>query len=193
MSYVNTKIENKISFIRDLNLINSDLLDVGYLDISLNDVLLPEELFILWQAANLNMYYTCGPSAINGKVAMDSSKLLLKDILDCAENAINKGGVSADLRFGHDSYIIPLLALMDVDKTNIVENNPENVYKIWSDFKVSPMGANLQIIFFKKEKSNDILVKFLHNEKEVTIPVKTDIYPFYRWDDVKRYYKAKLN
>lgn len=193
MSYVNTKIENKISFIRDLNLINSDLLDVGYLNISLNDVLLPEELFILWQAANLNMYYTCGPSAINGKVAMDSSKLLLKDILDCAENAINKGGVSADLRFGHDSYIIPLLALMDVDKTNIVENNPENVYKIWSDFKVSPMGANLQIIFFKKEKSNDILVKFLHNEKEVAIPVKTDIYPFYRWDDVKRYYKAKLN
>jgi hypothetical protein len=82
---------------------------------------------------------------------------------------------------------------MDIDKTNIVENNPENVYKIWSDFKVSPMGANLQIIFFKKEKSKNILVKFLHNEKEVAIPVKTDIYPFYRWEDVKRYYKAKLN
>lgn len=191
--YVNTKIANKISFVRDLNLINSDLLDVAHLNISMADILFPNELFVLWQAANLNMYYTCGPSAINGKVAMDSSKQLLKNILECADNAINHGDVSADLRFGHDSYIIPLLALMDVENMNIIENNPENVYKVWSDFKVSPMGANLQMIFFKKEGSSDILVKFLHNENEVSIPVKTDKYPFYHWSDVKTYYKAKLN
>ncbi|MDD2358688.1 MAG: hypothetical protein PHX13_12330 [Thiovulaceae bacterium] len=191
--YTKSHLTNPISFVRDLNLINSDLLDVKHLNISMADVLSPDELFVLWQAANLNMYYTCGPSAINGKVAMDSSKLLLNDIIKCADIAIEKGNISADLRFGHDTYIIPLLALMDVKGMNVIENNPEKVYQVWSDFKVSPMGANLQIVFFRNKKSRDVIVKILHNEKEIEIPVKTDIAPFYHWKDVQEYYKKKLN
>ena len=190
--YINSKIENKISFVRDLNLINSDLHDVNHLNISMSHVLLPDELFILWQAANLYMYYSCGPSAINGKVAMDSSKILLKNILDCADNAIKAGDISADFRFGHDTYIIPLLALMDINMMNVVENNPENVYKVWSDFKVSPMGANLQVVFYKNI-NGAVIVKFLHNEREVSIPIKTNMAPYYIWEDVREYYKNKLN
>ncbi len=35
-----------------------------------------------------------------------------------------------------------------------------------------PMGANLQLIFYR-DKKNDILVKFLLNECEVTLPLKS--------------------
>ena len=36
-----------------------------------------------------------------------------------------------------------------------------------SDFKIVPMAANVQLIFFSKKGSDDILVKFMLNEKEV--------------------------
>ena len=41
--------------------------------------------------------------------------------------------------------------------------------------------------------SDDILVKFMHCEKEVTIPVETDIAPFYHWKDVETYYRHLLH
>ena len=40
---------------------------------------------------------------------------------------------------------------------------------------------------------DDILVKFLHNESEARIPVKTDMFPFYKWSDVESFYRDILN
>jgi hypothetical protein len=54
------------------------------------------------------------------------------------------------------------------------------------------MAANIQLIFFRKPKSKDILVKFLMNENETSIPVKTDCYPYYHWNDVKKFYRDKI-
>ena len=39
------------------------------------------------------------------------------------------------------------------------------------------------------EGPDDVLVKFLLNENETTIPVKTDCPPFYHWEDVKRHWE----
>ena len=67
-------------------------------------------------------------------------------------------------------------------------------YKAWSDFKVAPMAGNIQMIFYRKNKSNDILVKFLLHEKEIMVPpVETDIAPYYHWADVKAYYTSLLS
>ena len=55
------------------------------------------------------------------------------------------------------------------------------------------MAANIQIIFFKSRKDNDILVKVLLQEKEKHIPVKTDMWPYYHWDDVRAYYLDLMN
>ena len=168
-----------------------NMANLDYLNISMFDVFTDDELFILWQVSNLKMYYRVGPSPVNGEIAMESAGLLLRDILDCAENAIKDKNISADLRFGHDTYIIPLLALMDIKGMNVQESDPEKVYMAWSNFKASPMGSNLQIIFYSND-NDDVLVKFLHCEKETTIPVKTDIAPYYHWKDVKTYYEEKI-
>lgn len=162
------------------------------LNFSLFDFFTPDEIFVLWQYSNMHMYYLVGPSGVNGKNALKSASLLLKNIIDCADNAIKTGDVSADLRFGHDSYIIPLLGLMDIKDMNIREDNPDKIYTAWSTFKASPMGANLQMIFYRNGKSGDVLVKLLLCEKEVQIPVKTDMAPYYRWEDVKAYYTQKI-
>jgi hypothetical protein len=46
------------------------------------------------------------------------------------------------------------------------------------------MASNVQIIFFKN-KSNDVIVKFMLNEREVHIPATTDKFPFYNWTDAR--------
>ena len=48
------------------------------------------------------------------------------------------------------------------------------------------MAANLQIIFFRNKKG-EVIAKLMLNEREVSLPVKTDIAPFYRWDDLRAY------
>ena len=65
------------------------------------------------------------------------------------------------------------------------------------------MGCNIQLIFYRptKQKANsqktiansdDILVKALLNERECTLPVKTNQYPYYKWSDLRQYYLDKL-
>jgi hypothetical protein len=166
--------------------------NLDHLNISMMDLFTPDETFVLWQALNLQMYSLVGPSSVNGRSALRSASLLLKDIVECADAAIKSRDVSADLRFGHDSYIIPLLALMDIQGMNVQEPDPDKVYTAWCNFKASPMGANLQLIFYRNEKNDDILVKFLNCEKETAIPVPTDVAPYYHWKEVRAYYERKI-
>ena len=35
-------------------------------------------------------------------------------------------------------------------------------------------------------------MKFLMNENETSIPIATDLYPFYHWSDVSHYYRNML-
>ena len=56
------------------------------------------------------------------------------------------------------------------------------------------MACNIQIVFYrpKKGKAGDILVKALLNEREARMPVATDMYPYYKWSDLRSYYLDKL-
>lgn len=181
--YANEQVKNPAAFISDIFQMAGDLQDRDQLKISMFDVFSKEDIFTLWEAVNIDRYYN-----FTSKEAKNSAKGLLKNILDCADSAIKKGNISADLRFGHDSYISPLLALMDVNELYDKIPNPENICKVWSDFKVTPMGTNLQIIFYRNSKTGDIILKVLHCEKEAKIPVPTDIAPYYHWKDFKAYY-----
>lgn len=85
-------------------------------------------------------------------IVVANAKSLLRNILDSADEAIQKGGIAATLRFGHDGNVIPLVALMQIENCNVAVDDPYEVYKVWSDFKVVPMAANVQIAFFRNEK-----------------------------------------
>ncbi|MGE5680804.1 MAG: histidine-type phosphatase [Bacillota bacterium] len=191
-SYANQQIKDPANFAYLIFSAAINLPNLDHLKLSMMDVFTSDEIFTLWEASNIQMYYEVGPSTVNGKAAIKSAALLLKDILDCADKAIKNKNISADLRFGHDTYIIPLLALIDIKNMNIAQADPEKVYSAWSNFKASPMGSNLQLVFYKNDENDDVLVKLLHCEKEVEIPVKTDIAPYYHWKDIKAYYESKI-
>ena len=166
--------------------IASDMQDVE-LPLSFYDLFEKEELFNIWQSINYRMYICNANAPLNGGVAPESAKSLLKNIIESADHAIRKGTPCATLRFGHDTNLIRLLALMQVEGCSNQETDPDRYYLAWQDFRISPMGANLQLIFFKNGQG-EVIVKLLHNENEVKLPIDSPIAPYYQWEAVKAFY-----
>ncbi len=161
--------------------------------ISFYDLFTADELFDLWQCFNALFYaqHSAYPQADG--VHLQNAANLLENIIDTADKAITMKNPSAALRFGHDGNVVPLAALMHLDGCDAVIDNPADFYKGWCDWKVSPMAANIQLIFFRNPKTTDrILVKILHNECETRIPVSTDSWPYYDWNDVKSFFRSNI-
>jgi hypothetical protein len=119
---------------------------------------------------------------------------LLANIVDDANAAIKGKGRAVDLRFGHDTNLMPLLTLMQMQGCIAKEENFEEVYKVWSDFKLAPKAGNIQMVFFRKNRNDDVIVKFLHNERETLLTaVKSDILPYYHWNDVESFFKKAMD
>ena len=151
----------------------------------------PDELFGKWRTVNYRMYLSNCNAPLTGCAGARSASSLLSHILDDACEALGSGRIAADLRFGHDTALIRLLALMGVEGACARESDPELFWRSWQDWKISPMGANLQIVFYRNAHK-DILVKFLLNEEEVLLEEGPSAAcgPYYRWSDLYEYLAA---
>ena len=117
---------------------------------------------------------------------------MLADFIKRAEEALEDDSeVAADLRFGHDTSLLPLVGHMRIEG---MDNwlAFDQVNKVWNASNSICMASNLQMVFYRNKKG-DVLVKLLYNEKETTIPsLSTYIGPYYRWDDLQKYLKSLL-
>ncbi len=117
---------------------------------------------------------------------------LLQNFLDEADEMIASGGHGLRLRFGHDSVVLPLAFIFGFKEAVNATDDMEDLHHHFSIIRLIPMAANIQLVFFRKDGSDDILVKFLMNENETSIPLTTDCYPYYHWSDVERYYRDMI-
>lgn len=154
-------------------------------DVRIYDVFTPDELFDIWQCFNYRFYVCDANCALNHGLAIESAQHLVHNIIESVDKAIAGNGEVATLRFGHDGNIIPLAAALHLEGCDVSISNPDDFYKVWCDWKVAPMGANIQIIFY--HKGTDVLVKFLLNEEEKHLPIPSVTGPYYRWEDVKAF------
>lgn len=61
----------------------------------------------------------------------------------------------------------------------------EDAWEASPGWKWMPMASNLQMVFYR-DKSGEVLVKVLYNEKEMRIKGLTPVqWPYYRWQDLK--------
>lgn len=185
-AYVEKHISGRRNFMTEFFAVASILQDAP-LDVSLYGVFTDDEIYSLWRLQNLNQYLRKGPSALGGELATAIAKPLLRDFLACAEKSVSGGMVVADLRFGHGEGLMPLAALMRLEGACRVEPDPEKVENSWVDFRITPMAGNIQWIFYRNA-GGEVLVKFLLNEREVTIPLASDTAPYYKWKEVRSYY-----
>ena len=153
--------------------------------VSFYDLFTTDELYRHWRYMNFDEYCRFGPSAKYGDIILGEAKHMVREFFADIERALASGQPAASLRYGHDTSLMAMTALLQIDGCFAREADPEKVEDAWVNFRVAPMAANLQMIFYRKKGSDDVLVKILYNEREVNIPVPTSCAPYYRWRDVK--------
>lgn len=162
-------------------------------DFDLHKFFTEDELYEQWLCQNANWYISSGNAPCTyGRMPFSQCDLML-DFINCADRAIAAGDNSATLRFGHDSVVMPFAVFMEMDDYNVEVEDLEKLADVWQNYRIYPMACNIQMIFYRNpSKPDDILVKALLNEHEVRLPVKAVSGPYYRWDDLRRYYLDKV-
>ena len=155
---------------------------------------LPFENVVHFHELNfLSAYLNQCDSKLNGEIRMPRSQELVDTLISQADAVIaGKVQKAADLCFGHDWPFLGLvcyLGLEGVSERYTVEEAAAN----WLPSYYCPFATNLQMIFYRSKKSDDILVKFLMNERETKLPALQAVNGiFYRWDDVKAWCAKRI-
>lgn len=193
------KYVNKDRFVRNLYymLVALQGVDVENLDertCSLTKVFTVSELNAQWQMQNIYWYmgYAKGPH--KGGEGKNSGVYLLDKIREEADAAIAGNGLAANLRFGHDIGLLPLVALLNLDGIGETYTDWEILHNNWQDFSIVSMAGNFQMVFYRKNNPNasgcQYLVKFLVNEREVKLPASKApvVGNYYDWNMVRDYF-----
>ena len=170
----------------------------SYLGFDLDDVFTYEEWYDCWLQNNLYWFSVSGYHDLTQNIVPYGHATLLQDFLDKADMALANGTPAANLRYGHDTALYPLLCLMEVNDCEFAPKDIEDLATKWVNYDIVHMGSNLQLIFFK-DKNGKILVRALLDEKEAKLPTecykdaKGKEYPyFYEWDKLEKYYRDIL-
>ena len=151
-----------------------------YTDLDFTDLFTDEELIDLWKVDNFQFYTEIWPTHKGYQPILD-------DIIAKADDRIAAGRVGADLRFGHDYTIFPLMMLLDVNGLGHDILTAEDI-PYWSQSYNVPMGANIHFVFYRSKKSPKVLFKVLLNGEEAHLPLTTDQWPYYDWEAFKARY-----
>ena len=163
--------------------------------ISLYDLFNDEEIYDNWLKSNAWWYINYGPSPLNGGTQPYSQRNLLRKIISEADSCIALKHPGATLRYGHDTMVMPLTCLLNLNGygkqiEDLEQLDDEN----WCNYRIFPMACNLQFVFYRKAFGDrDIIFKVLQNENEATLPRPTDMAPYYHWKDFKAYFLKKLD
>ena len=151
-----------------------------------------EECYDLWRIRNIDWYldYSSG-------VAPHTQDNLLRNFLETADTIVSqKNFHGATLRFGHEVCVMPLAALMELGSCypEVPMEHLDTLDRVWANFRIFPMASNIQLVFYRPKKgtNGDILVKAMLNEREQRLPLQTDQYPYYRWQDVRAFFQRKV-
>lgn len=163
--------------------------------VTLYDLFTDKDVYNSWRCSNLRWYLDYGFAPANGACQPYAQRNLLRKIIEEADSCIALEHPGATLRFGHDTMVLPLTCLMGINGYDLQTDDYEHLDdKGWIDYKVFPMGSNIQLIFYRHDASDeDVVVKVLLNEDEATLPIATDIAPYYHWKDVREYYLKKID
>jgi predicted alpha-1,2-mannosidase len=165
-----SKVEDPTKLLLELHTIASDMQDVE-LDISLYDLFTMEEMEAVYAKNNEGMTTIHGDVIQNEGIPARSAISLWQRIEADADAAIARGGVGADLRFGHDSNLFRLMNLMQIAPKDMPMD------------ELLPMAANLQMIFYRNAQG-DVIVQLLHNEQSMG---------FKNWKELKQQVSTRIH
>ena len=155
--------------------------------ITLYDVFTTEEVYRIWKNGNAWWYIGWGASPATGSKMPNLQRNLLRKIIEQADSCIQLPKTNVHLRFGHETVVMPLICLLDINGFGMVTDNlNELTEKGWVNYRAFPMGSNIQLVLYRKSPTDrDPLFKILLNENEATLPLPAKQAPYYRWSDFR--------
>ena len=132
---------------------------------------LPFENVVHFHELNfLSAYLNQCDSKLNGEIRLPRSQELVDTLISQADAVISgKVKKAADLCFGHDWPYLGLVCYLGLEGVS-ERYTLEEAKDLWLPSWFCPFAANLQMIFYRSKKSDEILVKFLMNERETRLP-----------------------
>lgn len=163
-------------------------------NVDLYDLFTADDVYWLWAYNNVRWYIFSGLTPLTQSRVPYIEAHLLRSFIEDADRAIAHPGNSASLRFGHESVVLPLVCLMGINGTDYQTTDVETLDRHWRSYEVFPMGCNVQLVYYRPLDggNGDVLVKVMLNEREATLPLTTDQWPYYRWKDVRDFYMDRL-
>ena len=165
--------------------------------IQLTDIFTEDEIYGYWLTENARWYIEFAACPLNGATQPYSQRHLLRQMIAEADSCLAQERPGATLRFGHESIILPLSCLLEMDVCSMEVDDLDQLADAgWCNYRIFPMGSNIQLIFYRSKKDkSDILVQALLNENEVGLPLQPADGKdgcFYRWSDFRKYYLEKI-
>ena len=176
-----TELESR-EFVMALFSIAAILPDTG-LPFDMKDLFKNEEWYNYWQTQNLRQYMTKSAAPVGRMLPVAIAWPLLSEFIQTTERVI--------YGFAHAETIIPLVALMGIGKTDMQITASDSVSIYWKDYEIAPMAANVQWVLYH-DQNGQVWIKILLNEKEVAIPVATSRFPYYQWEEVRKYFEQRI-
>ena len=151
-----------------------------------------DELIGWYRCYNSSTYNSMGNSVEFGDHILWAARDLVQDIIDRADAALQDGSrTAADLRFGHDTGILPLAGLIGLEGPGDRVHNAD-ASDSWQSFRRVCMPSNLQMVFFRK-RGAEPLVKFYYNEQETLVRgLEPFSGPYYRWSELKAHLERRI-
>lgn len=162
--------------------------------LTLYDIFDDEAIYDNWRKENVRWYMSYGACPLNGATQPFTQRNLLRRIIHEADSCIALPRPGATLRFGHETMVLPLTCLLGLNGYDCQVSDMDKLEKKgWINYRIFPMGANIQFIFYRNSPDDkDVIFKVLLNENEATLPLKSDIAPYYHWNDFRRHYLDKI-
>ncbi|MDE5869401.1 MAG: histidine phosphatase family protein, partial [Muribaculaceae bacterium] len=173
----------------------------------LDKVFTADEAREAWRYDNGMWVLHCIDSPLTERRMPYTQRMLMKNIIESTDTAINSTRPSVNLRYGHDGILINFITLMELNDlgkefASIEEAEAAGL----RSYDLIPMAGNIQLVFYRPEatdnkrnkmsgkssKEDDILVKVLLNEREMRLPAVPVTGPYYKWSDLRDYYLKKI-
>lgn len=188
-----SKVDDLPKVMRALYDVAISIQDIEGIDDNLLTLFEDEDLFNQWQNGNYRMYM----ENVNSSESMGPSPMsavpLLDAIVSDADKALASSAPAANLRFGHDTALIRLLSLMGAESCSGTGSGLGDAVEAWQSYNISPMGANLQLAFFRNVDGN-VIVSVRLNEKPIAIKGVSESAPgYYNWNDLRRVWQSAAN
>ena len=161
-----------------------------------------QEFRAVYDARNLSMTMVNGGYPGLEKIPARSAVSLWRNFEEEADRAIAYGRPSATLRFAHDTSLYRMLTLLDFQRRSYsdIQSMGTEIGRVGDvDLmdRIIPMGACLQMVFFKpsgqQPSAANTLVRLVLNEHVITLPISSRAGNCYTWPAIKDYVAQRID